>query len=149
MSLIKYEPVNALNRLRDQLNRMYDPDYFPSIWDKETGMIAGDWSPSVDVREEDDKYVFLADVPGVDSRDIDIVCENGMLTIKGEKKTEAMEKKEGYRRMERSRGTFYRRFSLPDTADTDKIKANIKHGVLELTIPKIAKAKSKKIEIKA
>lgn len=148
MSLIKYEPVNTLNRLRDQLNRMYEPDYFPALWDDETGMTVSNWSPSVDIREDDDKYVFLADLPGVDPKDIDVTCENGVLSIKGEKKAESVDEKEGYKRVERSRGSFYRRFSLPDTADTDKIMANVKHGVLELTIPKIVKARPKKIEIK-
>lgn len=149
MSLIKYEPVYVLNRLRDQLNRMYDPDYYPSMWDEESGMVVSDWSPAVDVREDGDKYVFIADVPGVDPKDIDVTCENGVLSIRGEKKTEAVAEKEGYRRVERSRGNFYRRFSLPDNVDTDKIRANVRHGVLELTIPKLAKVKPKKIEIRA
>lgn len=147
MSLIRYEPASVLNRLRDQLNRLYDPDYFPSLWDEETTSTSN-WIPSVDVREDDEKFVFLADLPGVDPKDIEVTCENGMLTIKGGKKMETREEKEGYKRIERSRGSFFRRFSLPDSADTDKIKANCKNGVLELTIPKIEKVKPRKVEVK-
>ena len=72
-----------------------------------------------------------------------------MLTIKGERKTESEEEKEGYKRIERSRGSFYRRFNLPDSADTDHIHAMSKDGVLELTIPKTEKVRARKIEVKS
>ncbi|OGT81195.1 MAG: heat-shock protein Hsp20, partial [Gammaproteobacteria bacterium RIFCSPLOWO2_02_FULL_52_10] len=107
------------------------------------------WMPSVDVREDEDKFVFLADIPGVDPKDIEVTCEHGVLTIKGERKAETEEEREGYKRIERSRGTFYRRFNLPDTADAEHIKANSKNGVLELTIPKVEKAKPRKIAVKS
>ena len=148
MSLIRYEPTNVLNRLRDQLNRLYDPDLFPSLWE-EGEISASNWTPSVDVKEDDEKFVFQVDLPGVEPKDIEVTCGNGMLTIKGEKKMETREENEGYKRIERSRGSFFRRLSLPDSADTDRIKANSKHGVLELTIPKIEKVKPKRIEVKA
>ena len=147
MSIIRYEPANVLNRLRDQLNSLYDPDLIPSSWE-EGDISAGNWTPTVDIKEDDDKFVFQVDLPGVEPGDIEVTCENGMLTIKGEKKMETREEKEGYKRIERSRGSFYRRFSLPDSADTDKIKASSKHGVLELTIPKVEKVKPRRIEIK-
>ena len=149
MSLINYEPMAVINRLRDQLNRIYDPELLPSLWDAEGGVVTSRWMPSVDVREDDDKFVFLADIPGVDPKDIEVTCEHGVLTIKGERKAETEEEREGYKRIERSRGTFYRRFNLPDTADSEHIKANSKNGVLELTIPKVEKAKPRKIAVKS
>ena len=71
-----------------------------------------------------------------------------MLTIKGERESEKKEEREGYKRIERQRGTFYRRFSLPDTANADKIGAKSKNGVLEIIIPKQEKAQPRKIEVK-
>ena len=148
MSLINYEPITVLNRLRDQLNRISDPDLLPSLWDEEGSVVTSRWMPSVDVREDDDKFVFLADIPGVDPKDIEVTCEHGVLTMKGERKTETGEERAGYKRIERSRGTFYRRFNLPDSADAEHIKASSKNGVLELTIPKVEKAKPRKITVK-
>lgn len=146
-SLINYEPLMLLNRMREQLNRLYDSDLAPSLQDTEGG-ITSRWMPSVDVREEQDRFVFLADIPGVDPKDIEVTCEHGVLTIKGERKTESEEEREGYRRMERSRGSFYRRLNLPDSADAEHIRASSKHGVLELTIPKMEKARPRKITVK-
>lgn len=108
-----------------------------------------EWAPAVDIKEENDKFVIHADIPGVKPEDIDISMENGVLTIRGEKKTEAETEKEGYKRVERTYGSFYRRFSLPDTADSDAISAVSKHGVLELTIPKKDVVKPKKISVTA
>ena len=147
MSLINYEPMSALNRLRDQLTRIYGPELLPSLWDEEGGVVTSRWMPSVDVREDEDKFVFLADIPGVDPKDVEVTCEHGVLTIKGERKAETQEEREGYKRIERSRGTFYRRFNLPDTADTEHIKASSKNGVLELSIPKVEKARPRKITV--
>ena len=149
MTLVNYEPNTILNRLRDQLNKMYSPDLQPSLWDDQGSVFSNSWMPTVDVKEAEDKFQFLADIPGVNPEDIDVTCENGVLTIKGERKFAADDEKEGYRRIERSRGSFFRRFLLPDAVDADHIKASSKNGVLELTIPKAEKAKPRKIEIKS
>jgi HSP20 family protein len=101
----------------------------------------------VDIKEENDKFVLHADIPGVKPEAIDISMENGVLTVKGEKKTEATTEQEGYKRVERSFGSFYRRFSLPDTADAEAISAKSKHGVLEIVIPKRAAVQPKKINV--
>ncbi len=149
MSLIQYEPISALTKLRDQLNKLYEPDFFPSLWGEESNIVTSNWTPSVDIKEEDDQFVFLADIPGVDPKDIEVTSENGTLTIKGERKTESEEEHEGYKRVERSHGSFYRRFSLPDSADTKQINAKSKNGVLEIYIPKTEKVKAHKISVKS
>ena len=156
MKLQKYDPWNAfagdmpatLSRLRSQLNHIFDQD-LALFDDEDTRVATSSWTPSVDIREEDDKYVFTADIPGVDPRKIEVTAENGMLTIKGERESEKKEEKKNYKRIERSWGSFYRRFSLPDNVDTDRIDANSRDGVLELSIPKTAAAKPRKIEIKS
>jgi HSP20 family protein len=146
MALVNYEPFNFLTRLQDELSRNRS---WPMLGDEESSIVTSHWVPAVDVKEEDTRFIITADIPGVDPKDIEVTAENNMLTIKGERKTESEEEKEGYKRIERSRGTFYRRFSLPDTADVDKIRADSKNGVLQLTIPKRASKQGHKIEVKS
>ena len=149
MSLVPYEPINMLENFRKQLNKLFESDLMPSLWEEEGNVVTSHWMPKVDVKEEDDRFVFIADIPGVDAKDIEVTAANGMLTIKGERKSETREEKKGYRRIERSQGLFYRRFSLPDTADAEHIKANCKNGVLELVVPKHEAVKPRKIQVAA
>ena len=146
MALVNYEPFNFLTRLQEELSRNRG---WPMLGDEESSIVTSHWVPAVDVKEEDNQFIITADIPGVDPKDIEVTAENNMLTIKGERKTESEEEKEGYKRIERSRGTFYRRFSLPDTADVDKISADSKNGVLQLTIPKRESRKGHKIAVKS
>jgi HSP20 family protein len=92
--------------------------------------------PDVDIRENDKEIIFEADMPGVDEKDVAIVLRDGVLSLKGEKKSERDEKKDTYRLVERSYGSFERSFELPDTADEDQIKANFDKGVLRIVVPK-------------
>ena len=101
----------------------------------------------VDIKEEENRYVIHADVPGVDPADIEVNMENGVLSIKGERESESKEEREGYKRVERVRGSFFRRFNLPDTADAEAISAKSKDGVLEIVIPKQEKPQPKRIRI--
>jgi HSP20 family protein len=105
------------------------------------------WTPRVDVREEDQRYVILADVPGVDPADIDISMDKGVLTIKGERKPETAAESAKVTRVERHYGAFQRSFTLPDSADADAITAAGKNGVLEIAIPKKAQAAPRKIAV--
>ena len=108
-----------------------------------------DWAPSVDIEEEEDKYLIKADLPGVDKKDIDVKLENGVLSIRGEKQTEKETGKGTKRhRTERFHGTFARSFTLPDAVKAEKVDASYKDGVLSLTIPKAEEAKPKSIDIK-
>jgi HSP20 family protein len=115
----------------------------------EEGVTASDWVPAVDVREENDCFVITADVPGVDPKNIDVHTENGMLVIKGERDTEKKEQRDGYKRVERVYGSFFRRFTLPDTADIEHIAAKSQHGVLEIRVPKHEKLQPRKISVQA
>ena len=108
---------------------------------------ASQWAPRVDIKEEDRRFVILADIPGVDPAAIEISADKNVLTIKGERKSEAGEDGK-VKRVERAHGAFLRSFTLPDNADVDAISASGRHGVLEITIPKKAEAAPRKIEIK-
>jgi HSP20 family protein len=115
--------------------------------DEETSVATSAWTPAVDIKEEADRFVIHADIPGVVPEEIEITMENGVLSIKGERAYEHKEERKDYKRMERVRGTFYRRFSLPDTADAEHIAATGKNGVLEIVIPKHPVAQPRKIEV--
>jgi HSP20 family protein len=141
MAIVRYQPWGLLNQLQKELERGYQSNA------GEGSVATAEWAPAVDIKEENDKFVLHADIPGVKPEAIDISMENGVLTVKGEKKTEATTEQEGYKRVERSFGSFYRRFSLPDTADAEAISAKSKHGVLEIVIPKRAAVQPKKINV--
>jgi HSP20 family protein len=102
----------------------------------------------VDIKEEAERFVIHADVPGVDPKDIEVTMEDGVLTIRGERKSESREEQDGWKRVERVSGQFFRRFTLPDTADAEGISATGANGVLEVIIPKQAKAQPRKIQVK-
>jgi HSP20 family protein len=141
MALTRYEPFNVLSQLQRELDRFREGD-------ENAGRIAtAEWAPAVDIKEEQDRFLIQADIPGVSPEDIDVSMENGVLTIKGEKNTEAKTEKDNYKRVERIYGSFYRRFSLPDTADNNAISAKCRNGVLEIVIPKREAVKPKKISV--
>lgn len=107
------------------------------------------WIPSVDVREEGEKFVVTADLPGVDAKDIEVTTDKGVLTIKGERKYQQRDAQQGYERVERVSGSFLRRFTLPDNVQVDAIQARHANGVLELVLPKAAQAVAKRITVQA
>lgn len=147
MSLVRYEPWNILNQLHGDIDRVFK--HRIGLSDDESQAATSDWVPAVDIKEEDARYVIHADVPGVDPADIEVNMEDGVLSIKGQRSSESTEEREGYKRVERVRGSFFRRFSLPDTADADAISARSTNGVLEITIPKQAKLAPKRIQVES
>lgn len=147
MKLVPFERRNVLSRFQDDFNNLFRSAFerWPSFLDDDSNVVTSEWAPSVDIVEEDKQFVISADIPGVDPKDIEVSMENGMLTIKGERETEKKEEKNGYFRTECSRGIFYRRLTLPESADPDKITAKGKNGVLKITLGKRAVAKPKKL----
>jgi len=141
MPITRYEPWSLLHQLHRELDRAREGT------NGDGSTATAEWAPAVDIKEEADKFVLQADLPGVKPEEIDIRMEDGVLTIKGEKKTEAKTEREGYKRVERTYGSFYRRFSLPDTANPDAISAKSNHGVLEIVIPKREAVQPKKINV--
>lgn len=140
MALMRYDPWTMLDQIRREMDRVYEGR-------EEGPMSTSDWTPAVDIREEPECFTITADLPGVDPGAIEINAESGMLTIKGERDSQKKEAREGYKRIERAHGTFFRRFTLPDTADTDKISAKCDQGVLTVHIPKHEKLQPRKISV--
>ncbi|AAO90680.1 Hsp20/alpha crystallin family protein [Coxiella burnetii] len=139
-------PHSMLSHLQQDINRLFEPFGWATggeLWDA----FSSEWSPHIDIKDEGQNYLICADIPGVDPKKIQVSMENNILTIKGERETEAKEKSEGYLRIERTKGAFLRQFTLPESVDAESIKAKSKHGVLEITIPKAQPPRTKKIEI--
>lgn len=144
MSLTRHNPWSLFDQLQRELNmpmNKFDTD--------ENGNIAtANWAPAVDIKEDDQAFTLLADIPGVDPDDIEVTMDKGVLTVKGERQSEKKTEEENYKRVERQYGVFYRRFTLPDSANPDAIEATSEHGVLKITIPKQEVAQSRRISVK-
>ena len=146
MNVTRYEPWVLMSRLHRDLDRLFHN--LPANADEAQQAVV-DWVPPVDIREEQDQFVIHADLPGVDAKDIDVTLEKGVLTIRGRRALAARDEKSGFRRVERVAGEFYRRFSLPDTADSQAVKARFANGVLEVAIPKQAQVLPRRISVEA
>lgn len=146
MALTRYDPLDLLRLFNDQFGSLMDRSTLPGR-DELSSIVTGNWVPAVDIKEEPDRFVIHADVPGVKPEDIEVTMENGLLTLRGSRQEEKKEEREGYRRVERSSGSFYRRFSLPDSARGDNVAATCKDGVLEVVVPKAEQQKARKIVV--
>ncbi|HEU5398462.1 MAG TPA: Hsp20/alpha crystallin family protein [Gammaproteobacteria bacterium] len=138
MNMIRYQPWNLVDQL-------FNGHSFG--FNGELNTVSA-WTPRVDVKEEAERFLIRADIPGVDPKDIEVSLENGLLTISGERKTESRDEQEGWTRVERHSGRFQRSFTLPETVDAEGVSAKGSHGVLEISIPKVAKVQPRKIEVK-
>jgi len=144
MNLTRHNPWSLFDQLQRELNMPM------SKFDtEENGNVAtANWAPAVDIKEDDKAFTLLADVPGVDPDEIEVTMDKGVLTIKGKRQSEKETEEENYKRVERQYGVFYRRFTLPDSANADNIEAHSEHGVLKITIPKQEVAQSRRISVK-
>lgn len=135
-----------LKNLQSQLNRIFEPFARFAATGEDEDLVSGTWVPPVDVAETQDKILVRAEVPGLRQEDISIEFENGLLTIKGERK---LDKAEGmtWHRVERVYGNFSRSFTLPRTVDPERISATYREGILEIDVPKKEEAKPKHIRI--
>lgn len=140
--------LSPMMELQQEINQLFNSDWVDNGAEG-SSLMASDWVPAIDIKEEKDHYLIKADVPGVKPEDIDVDFHDNVLTLKGEKESEHKEKTDEFTRVERSKGTFMRRFSLPNTIDSDSIKAKCTHGVLEVIVPKSSPASSKKISVES
>ena len=146
MALVRYEPWSVVNRLHQSLDQFLN-DTLNSPEAATSPSVT--WVPRVDIHEEKERFVVLADVPGVEPKDIEITAENGVLTVRGERRSEKRDTDNAYERVERVSGSFLRRFTLPEGANTDQIKAKQANGVLEVTIPKQPQVQPRRIAVDA
>lgn len=141
MSVVRYTPfadfesLPGLRVFEDTMKRLFaEPNGRP-------------WVPAVDIKETENELILIADVPGMEMKDIDLSLENGTLTLRGERKFERAKDEGGWHRLERSYGTFERVFTIPETVNTEAVKADYKNGTLTITLPKKEVAKPKQVKI--
>jgi len=134
MPLVRFDPFRTMLNIHRHTSEPQDTDTM--------------WAPVVDIYEKGDDVVIRAEIAGIEKDDVDISIENGILTIRGERKRETEFDEKGALHLERAFGVFTRSFTLPKTVDSTRITATYSNGVLELTIPKLEQVKPKKIEIK-
>ncbi len=147
--LARWEPLREMASITERMNRLFD-----ELWRRplvprafEEDVLAGAWVPAVDVRETRDALELAVELPGIDPKDVEVTVDNGVLTVRGERKAEREEEGTTYHRRERVWGAFERSFTLPGSVDPDKLKATYRHGLLTITVPKREEAKPKAIKI--
>ncbi|MBF0387823.1 MAG: Hsp20/alpha crystallin family protein [Candidatus Omnitrophica bacterium] len=139
-------PFFEMEKLHRDLNHFFEGS-LPGKGGAESSLLAGCWSPAVDVVDTKEKVIVKVDLPGLKKEDIDVSIENGVLTIRGEKKQEIEHKNGDVLRSERYYGSFYRAFTLPSSVDAGKVNARFEDGVLELSVLKKEESKPRQIKI--
>ena len=148
MNITRFEPWSLFDALQRDLDRMAGHRQAYAGRD-DNGQSVADWVPAVDIVEEKDRFVLRADVPGVKPEDIDVNMENGVLGVSGQRAEESTGEVEGVKRIERISGRFFRRFTLPETANADAITARSTNGILEVVIPKQQAVKARRITVES
>ncbi len=147
MNLSKWDPVRELRDVAERFNRALGHRYTTTENGDKEALTRADWSPSVDITEDDANYLIEVELPGVEKEGVKVAVENEVLTIRGERKFEREETGAKVHRVERSFGSFLRTFRVPEDADGEAVAASFKNGVLTVTLPKTEKAKPRQIEV--
>jgi len=148
----RWNPLKEMDDLHSRLNSLFNSAFgrvpMRSTEEQEENVTLSEWAPLVDITEDDKEYLIKVELPEVKKEDLSVVVENGVLTIRGERRLEKEEKGRRYHRVERAYGSFTRSFTVPDDADGAKVNAEFKDGVLGVHLAKSEKAKPKTIEVK-
>ncbi|WP_455241827.1 Hsp20/alpha crystallin family protein [Petrachloros mirabilis] len=146
--LTRWSPLKELEEMEKRLSTLFGRAPVPTAGDKKEAIAVAEWSPLVDITEDEKEYLVKAELPEMKKEEIKINVHDDVLSISGERKYEKEEKGKKYHRVERAYGSFMRSFTLPEDADGSKVSAEYKDGVLRVHLPKSEKAKPKAVEIK-
>jgi len=146
MNVTRWDPFRELEEVSERLNRVFGRP--AGNRENREQMTLADWSPAVDIFETDKDYVIKVEIPEVSKDDVKVTVQQGVLTIRGERRQQKEEKGRRYHRIERAYGSFVRNFTVPDDVDDTKIGAEAKEGLLLVRLPKTEKAKPHAIEVK-
>jgi len=144
MNIVHYEPWRLMGRLHREIDQLFGDSLAHSAT---AGAPASAWTPAVDVHEEPEHFTVRADLPGVEPKDIQVTADKGVLTLRGTRHIERRDDHKGYERLERIEGEFQRRFTLPENARIEDIKARHNNGVLEIVIPKQPVAEPRRVSV--
>ncbi len=142
MNFMYYGPWSLVDRWPGELEQLFSEG---SAGLEPVATVRAALTPAVDIQEENDRFVVRADMPGVTAKDIEVSAEDGKLTIRGTRSTQ--DRVNGFEHVERAAGTFLRRFTLPESAQAEAIKARYADGVLEISIPKQPRVEPKRITV--
>lgn len=145
-TIVRWDPFRDLVTIQDELNRLFGRTFTGG--EQLRPGASGAWMPAMDVYETEEKIVASLELPGIEPGDVEVSVEDSTLTITGKREFASEVKEESFHRIERRYGSFTRAITLPQTADTEQIQAGFDKGVLTVEVPKIEKAKAKKIEVK-
>ena len=146
-TLVRWDPFRDLVGIQDELNRLFGRTY--SGGEPMRPSAAGAWMPAMDVFETEDTIVAKLELPGIEPGDVEVAVEDSTLTVSGKREFSSETNEENYHRVERRYGSFSRSIALPQTVDVEKVSAKFDKGVLEIAVPKVERAKPKRIEIEA
>jgi HSP20 family protein len=146
--LSRWSPWKELEEMEKRLSTIFGRPPIPTDGEKKEAISVTEWSPLVDITEDDKEYVVKAEIPEMKKEDIKINVHDDVLTVSGERKYEKEEKGKKFHRVERAYGSFMRSFTLPEDADGSKVNAEYKDGMLKVHLPKCEQAKKKAIEVK-
>jgi HSP20 family protein len=147
MAIVRWwDPGKEFATMQNRVNRLFGEAFGPDVYPGDPAA-AGAWAPNVDIFETDQEIVLKAELPGVARDQVHVEVDDGTLILRGEKKFEKEVKEDGYHRVERTYGSFHRSFLLPDSVDSEKVRAELKDGVLELRLGKREQAKPKQIQV--
>ncbi len=146
MSIVRYRQRPSELALQDEIKQVFDR-FFGAEDTDSSAVVTAQWVPRVDIKEEAERFVIYADLPGLDPQDIEVQMDKGILSIKGERKGESTGQTERFSRVERRYGSFHRRFALPDSADAEGVSASGHNGVLEIVIPKKPETTPRRIQV--
>jgi len=148
MNISRFEPFSLLNVLQREADELA-ARRLGATSSNVAGESLSDWLPPVDIVEEKDRFVMRADLPGVKPDDIEVSMDKGVLSVSGKRAKEVCEETDSMKLVERTSGSFHRRFALPETANAEEISAVCTNGILEVTIPKQSEVKARRITVQA
>ena len=147
--VITWNPLREMDEAQNRFNRFFVGGFPNRMGSDEIHSLAvADWSPEVDISEDDQGYLLKADLPETKKEDVKVTVDHGILSVSGERKSVKEDQKRKFHRIERSFGTFRRSFTLPEDADSTKVTAEFRDGVLKVHLPTTTVAKSKAIQVK-
>ena len=146
-TLVRWDPFRDLVSIQDELNRLFGRTF--NGVEPMRPVATGAWIPAMDVLETEDRFVVKLELAGIEPDDVEVAVEDSTLSVSGNREFAAETNEENYHRLERRYGSFSRSITLPQTADTEKVEASFDKGVLTVEVPKVERAKPKKIQVRA